>query len=55
MLTITSSDYKENSILGALTAGEIESLVPHLELVTLLHSEVVFEDNDKLQYAYFPI
>lgn len=55
MLTITSSDYKENSILGALTAGEIESLVPHLELVTLLHSEVVFEDNDKLQYAYFPV
>ncbi len=55
MLTITATDYKENSILGALTAAEIESLVPHLELVTLLHSEVVFEDNDKLRYAYFPV
>ncbi|ALQ50909.1 Crp/Fnr family transcriptional regulator [Nitrosomonas ureae] len=55
MLTNTSYTFQENSILGALTAAELDSLAPHLELVTLLHSEVLFEDNDMLQYVYFPV
>jgi len=55
MLTNTSYTFQENSILGALSAAELDSLAPHLELVTLLHSEVLFEDNDMLQYAYFPV
>ncbi|MER2513910.1 MAG: Crp/Fnr family transcriptional regulator [Nitrosomonas ureae] len=55
MLTNTSYTFQENSILGALTAAELDSLAPHLELVTLLHSEVLFEDKDMLQYVYFPV
>lgn len=55
MLTNTSYTFQENSILGALSAAELDGLAPHLELVTLLHSEVLFEDNDMLQYAYFPV
>ena len=55
MLTNTSYTFQENSILSALATAELESLAPHLELVTLLHSEVVFEDNDILQYVYFPV
>ena len=48
-------DPRENQILRALRQAEFEHLAPHLELVTLSRSEVLFEPNDKLQYVYFPV
>jgi CRP-like cAMP-binding protein len=50
-----STYYHDNSILSALAAAELESIAPHLELVKLHHSEVLFEANDTLRYAYFPV
>lgn len=48
-------DPRENQILCALKQAEFEHLAPHLELVTLSRSEVLFEPDDKLQYVYFPV
>jgi len=47
--------YHNNSILSALTAAELESIASHLELVRLDYAEVLFESNDTLEHAYFPV
>jgi CRP-like cAMP-binding protein len=55
METTISHTHQDNSILSALTAAELDSIAPHLELVRLHYSEVLYEADDILQYAYFPI
>src|SRR5688500_15257831 len=46
---------RENQLLRSLSKSEFTQLAPHLELITLFRSEVLFEANNKLQYIYFPI
>ncbi len=44
-----------NYILRALSPAEFEHIAPSLELVSMSSAEVLYEVNEKLQYAYFPI
>ena len=55
MNAIITCDPRENHLLCALTKSELKLLIPHLELVTISASEVLFETGEKLQYVYFPI
>jgi CRP-like cAMP-binding protein len=54
MSAIITCDPRENQLLCALTDSELELLVPHLELVTMSASEVLFEAYEKLHHIYFP-
>jgi len=47
-------DPQQNYILRALSPHEFESIGPELELVSMSCAEVLYEVNEKLQYAYFP-
>ncbi|WP_413436741.1 Crp/Fnr family transcriptional regulator [Sulfuriferula sp. GW1] len=47
-------DPQQNYILRALSPHEFESIAAELELVTMSCAEVLYEVNEKLQYAYFP-
>ena len=49
-----TSDPRENHILATVSENEYELLAPHLELVHLSCSEILFDAKDKLQYIYFP-
>lgn len=44
----------ENHLLAAMPAAEYERLAPHLELVQLKLSQVLFRPEEVIQYAYFP-
>ncbi|MHB8493397.1 MAG: Crp/Fnr family transcriptional regulator [Casimicrobiaceae bacterium] len=44
----------QNLILAALSDGELERLSTHLELVTMLLGEILYEPGGQLQHAYFP-
>lgn len=48
-------DPQLNSILRALSPAEFECIAPRLELVSMSSAEVLYEINEKLRYAYFPI
>lgn len=48
-------DPQMNSILRALSPAEFEGIAPRLELVSMSSAEVLYEVNEKLRYAYFPI
>ncbi len=45
----------KNKLLAALPSAEYEKLLPHLEQVHLPLHQVLFEPNQPLQYAYFPL
>ena len=45
---------RQNNILAALPAAEYERLSPHLELVQLPLSNVLYESGGELRYVYFP-
>lgn len=45
---------RQNHLLAALPAVELERLAPHLELVPMLLGEILYEPGGQLQYAYFP-
>ncbi|BBP03896.1 Crp/Fnr family transcriptional regulator [Sulfuriferula plumbiphila] len=47
-------DPQQNYILRALSPPEFERIAPHLELVSMSCAEVLYEVNEKLQFAYFP-
>lgn len=55
MNAIITCDPREKHLLCALTDSELEMLAPHLELVTMATSEVLFEANEKIHHIYFPI
>ena len=45
----------QNRLLGALPSEEFEPLAAHLELVALALGEPLYEPNQPLKHAYFPI
>ncbi len=45
---------RQNHLLAALPAAELERLVAHLELVSLPIGEMLYEPGVLLQHAYFP-
>lgn len=45
----------QNKLLAALPTVEYERLLPHLEQVHLPLNQVLFEPNQPLPYAYFPL
>ncbi|MES2365302.1 MAG: Crp/Fnr family transcriptional regulator [Pseudomonadota bacterium] len=51
----TPCDPLLNAILRALSPAEFEYIAPRLELVSMSSAEVLYEVNEKLRYAYFPI
>jgi CRP-like cAMP-binding protein len=47
-------DYGQNQLLAVLPTAEFERLRPHLELVTLLLGDMLYEPGERLRHAYFP-
>ncbi len=45
----------KNKLLAALPSAEYERLLPNLERVHLPSNQILFEPNQPLQYAYFPL
>lgn len=45
----------QNKLLAAIPSSEYERLLPHLEQVHLLSNQTLFEPNQPLHYAYFPL
>lgn len=48
------ADPRQNFLLAAMDAEEFERIAPHLELVSMPYTDVLYECNEELQYAYFP-
>lgn len=48
-------NYGNNQILSALTPDEYESLSPHLEYVELPLGKVLYEMEEPIRQAYFPL
>ena len=46
---------KQNQILAALPSASLAELSPHLQLVLLPMGKMLYEPNESLRYAYFPI
>jgi CRP-like cAMP-binding protein len=46
--------HRANKLLAALEPGDLACLEPHLEIVSLQHSQVLCEAGESLHYAYFP-
>jgi CRP-like cAMP-binding protein len=44
----------KNKILAALSDGEYQRLLPHLEEIDLPHGEVLYEMDGPVRYVYFP-
>jgi CRP-like cAMP-binding protein len=49
-----SPPFIKNKILAALSDGEYQKLLPHLEAVDLPHGEVLYEMDGPVDYVYFP-
>ncbi len=52
--TTTSHSPTQNHLLGALSAEIQQRLFPHLELMAMPLSKVLYESGDTLRYVYFP-
>jgi CRP-like cAMP-binding protein len=46
---------ERNRLLGSLSAGEIDRLLPSLESVPLLTGMPIYEPNERILHVYFPI
>jgi CRP-like cAMP-binding protein len=44
-----------NKLLAALSREEYDRILPHLELVFLSSEQILYEVNQPIEYAYFPI
>ena len=49
-----SSNPAENFLLCSLPSAERERLLPHLQPVTFLLGQVVYEPGERIDYCYFP-
>ncbi len=47
-------DPRQNYLLAAMRTEELERIAPHLELVSMPYTEILYECNEALRYAYFP-
>ena len=45
---------RQNHLLAALPTGDYQRIAPHLELVTMPLSEVLYESGRPLRHVYFP-
>jgi CRP-like cAMP-binding protein len=54
MTKILNANHRTNRILAALEPEDFEVLAPHLESVTLLRGQVLYELGDTILHAYFP-
>lgn len=45
----------KNQLLATLPQLNYEQLLPHLERVSLTHRQVLYEPNQPINYAYFPL
>jgi CRP-like cAMP-binding protein len=45
---------RQNRLLAALSSGDIEPLLPQLELVQMRLGDSVYEPGEQLEHAYFP-
>jgi CRP-like cAMP-binding protein len=54
MTKILNANHRTNRILAALEPEDFEVLAPHLESVTLLRGQVLYEAGDTILHAYFP-
>ena len=50
----TLSGPKQNHLLAALPAADLERLSQHLEPVPMLLGEMLYEPGGQMQHAYFP-
>lgn len=48
------SESAENQLLARLPKKEYERLLPHLELISFVLGEVVYESGGQMSYIYFP-
>jgi CRP-like cAMP-binding protein len=46
---------KQNQLLAALPAAELERLAPRLEATTLPLGQMLYEPGEQLEHAYFPL
>jgi len=51
---VTAHNPKQNQLLAALPAPEFERLAAHLEPVSMLLGEILYQPGEQLQHAYFP-
>lgn len=51
---MTANKPNQNRLLAALPALEFERLSAHLEPVSMLLGEVLYQPGEQMQYAYFP-
>jgi CRP-like cAMP-binding protein len=49
-----SHDLRQNHLLAALPAAELEALSPHLALVPMRLGDMLYEPDEQLRHAYFP-
>ena len=54
MTKVLNANHRTNRILAALEPEDFEVLAPHLESVTLLRGQVLYEPGDTILHAYFP-
>jgi CRP-like cAMP-binding protein len=55
MPTATHSDNAlSNHLLAALPVTEFEQLQPHLEQISLVLGQVIYESGEELEFVYFP-
>jgi CRP-like cAMP-binding protein len=55
MCLAQSDDVPANWLLKALPPEDYQRLRPHLEWVSILTHQVIYEANDDIEYVYFPI
>jgi CRP-like cAMP-binding protein len=46
---------RRNLLLNALPGEDFERLVPHLQLMSLLVGDTLYESGDRQHYVYFPV
>lgn len=51
---IQIQDPRQNYLLAAMQPEEFDHIAPHLELVSMPYTEILYDCNEELQYAYFP-
>ncbi len=51
---LTNHSPRQNLLLAALPASDLERLTPHLQLMPMPLGEMLYEPGERLQFAWFP-